>query len=181
MNNCSLNGEDIILLPEKQYYVIDALFLNDIRLGMGNVRFDKFDQDVEAKIFPHTVAPFAKFRFHENRFSISSIKKFLLLDTSSIENTVFSSDTGLILIIEESIMELFVTIFNYDDLVDSIHEIVNIDYWKDLTSSYPLGFIGLIIAPGIGSGYEFEGSGIYKIDTNTIPAHTESFTKNNRW
>lgn len=166
MNNFSLNGEDVMLLPEKQYYVIDALFLNDIRLGMDNIQFDKFDQNIQEKIFPYAVAPFAKFRFHGNIFHINNIKKFSLIDSSTIENTVFSNDTGLILIIEESIMKSLIKIFNYDDLVDSINEIVNIDYWKDLASSYPLGFIGLILAPGIGSGYEFEGSGIYKIDTN---------------
>lgn len=36
-------------------------------------------------------------------------------------------------------------------------EDINFDFWDDIASKFPQNALGLILAPGIDSGYEFEG------------------------
>ena len=161
-NNISFKGENILLNAKKTYYVIDALYLNDIRAGFEDLNQDRLDQEIREKIFPYTDAPFAKVLLLNSVFHISNIKKANHNDLLSDEKSCFSSDTGLILLIEETLLASIIRNYNYEDLIDSLTEPINLDYWKNMTSILANG-IGLILAPGVGSGYDFEGSGFYKL------------------
>lgn len=164
MNNVSLKGEDLLLSAGKYYYLIDALYLGDIQAKYEYLRKDRLEQEIKEKVFPYTDAPFAKIKLSDGLFQIESISKIDFNDLSSNDKNCFSSDTGLILLIEESLFSTVVGICNYDNLVDSKIEEINSEYWTKITSKLPENTIGLILAPGIDSGYEFEGGGIYRIN-----------------
>jgi hypothetical protein len=164
MNNTSLMGEDITLCAGKNYYVIDALYLNDVKVGLSDLQKDKTDEKIAREIFPYTTAPFAKILMHRDSFQVHSIIKVRHEDLLPDGGNCFSSDTGLVLLIEQSHLISFVKAYNYDDLVDSHIEDINLGYWNNITSGINRNEIGLILAPGMGSGYEFEGSGLYKIN-----------------
>lgn len=166
MNNVSLKGEDIVLNSGKCYYVLDVLYLNDIRAEFDNLQKDKLDQEIMQKVFPYTDAPFAKIKLAENQFQVSCIKKIGVDKLSSDNRNCFTSDTGLILFVEESLFSIIVKICNYDDLVDSQVEEINSECWNKITSEFPDNELGLILAPGVNSGYDFEGGGVYSINQN---------------
>lgn len=166
MNNVSLKGEDILLSSGKCYYVFDALYLNDIQAEFDHLQKDKLDQEIVEKVFPYTDAPFAKIRLSKHRFQVGYIRKMNVDELSPDDKNCFSSDTGLVLLVEESLFSIIVKSCNYDDLVDSQVEEINSEYWRKVTSGFPNDDIGLILAPGVDSGYEFEGGGIYMIDQN---------------
>lgn len=162
-DNISLNGKDVFLFPKKYYYVIDALYLNNIKTDFHTLVKNRIEQEIKEKIFPYTDAPFAKVLISNSTFRIDNIKKAKYEELSSEKKNYFVSDTGLILLIEESYLALLLENYNYDDLVDSPTEDINMIYWRKITSKIPEGDIGLILAPGVDSGYEFEGGGVYKI------------------
>ncbi|UII32808.1 hypothetical protein LVD17_03045 [Fulvivirga ulvae] len=162
-NNISLKGEDIKLDIGSQYYVIDALYLNELKEGIDNLQRDILDEEIESKIFPYTEAPFAKVIPSKDSFQVRSIKKADREELPSEERYYFSCDTELILFIKESQLEPFIKKYNYDDLVDSLTEEINSEHWKQITEGILQNDIGLILSPGIDSGFEFEGSGFYKI------------------
>jgi len=163
MNNVSCNGEELILKPYKIYYIIDALYLNNIKEDINNLDLNQLDNEIKEKIFPYSYAPFAKVTFSKEHFRIKDIKKADYDELTTEDTNYFSSDTGLILLIEESLFITFIKDYDYEELVDSMVDVINYEYWKKITSSFDSNKIGLILSPGINSGYEFEGSGFYKI------------------
>ncbi|MEZ4772744.1 MAG: hypothetical protein R3D00_06130 [Bacteroidia bacterium] len=164
MNNVSTNGESLSLLPEKRYYVIDALYLNDIKDKINSLDQANLDQEIREKVFafPRTDTPFVKYASNRNIFSIEQIKK-VNYNEEMAKDTIFSTDTGMILLIEQGILIDFMQNFDYDTLTDSLTDLIDIKYWDELTNRYAPGLVNLAIAPGIQSGFDFEGSGTYKI------------------
>lgn len=161
MRNISKKGEDIKLISDKNYYVIDALYLNSIKLEITNLDVYLLDKEIEDKIFPYTDAPFAKITT-KGFFQVQNIKKTNRDGINPNDKNYFSSDTGLIVFIAEEILLEFLIVYDYDILVETITD-DNFSYWDDIISKFNLNSLGLIFAPGIGSGYQFEGSGFYKI------------------
>jgi hypothetical protein len=81
----------------------------------------------------------------------------------NINTSSFSTDTGLIVIIEKSIFSDFVNLFDYNKLVDSDTTLLNKDYWAQLQKNFGEHKCGVILAPGAKSGFDFDGSGLYEI------------------
>jgi len=168
MRNVSIKGEDIRLISGKCYYIIDALYLNNIKLGIATLNISIFDPEVEEKIFPYTEAPFAKITSSRGLFHVMNIKKASYENIDSSDRNYFSSDTGLVAFVSEEILLRLLPSYDYNTLVDTITEDLNFKYWDDLASNFNMNDLGLILAPGINSGYEFEGSGIYKIEMGVV-------------
>jgi len=166
MNNISLKGEDLLLSSGKYYYVLDVLYLNDIQAEFDHLQKDKLDQEIVEKVFPYTDAPFAKIILSKDLFQVGYIKKMDFDELSPDDKNCFTSDTGLVLLVEESLFSTIVKSCNYDDLVDSQDEEINSEYWTKITSDLPNQDIGIIHAPGIDSGEELEGGGIKRINQN---------------
>ncbi len=165
MKHISLQGEDIALDINKTYVVIDALYLDDIKHEIDSLNITNLLDEIREKVFPFTDIPFAMIMMKEaNLFPIQNIYQ---IDYDSISDSdrraCLASDTGLLVFIDENLIYEFTKNFSYDDLVDSTVHPVDIDYWNDITSSFDQSKLGLVLAPGIDSGYEFEGSGTYKI------------------
>jgi hypothetical protein len=163
MTNLSLNGEDIILNRGK-FIVIDALYLNDIKAKIDSLSTMDLGE-LRKTIFPYTDVPFAEIKIETTqRLKISQIQKVAYEKIADEDKSYcFSSDTGLIVFLKETLLKDFLIGYDYYQLVDSETEPVNRRYWLELTAKYEAGDTGLVLAPGIDSGYDFEGSGTYKI------------------
>ena len=65
MKNLSINDESLELCINKLYYLIDALYLNDIKTAvlLNNVSI----KDIRKQVFPYTDTPFALFKTRKKR------------------------------------------------------------------------------------------------------------------
>lgn len=167
MTNISMKGESLALKPNEVYIAIESLYLDKIKQEIHNLKKDDLLNEIKNKIFtfPYTDLPFAKFTIGNNRFAINKITKINYDKITDLDkDKCFSTDTGLIILLVPRLIEIFVQNYDYKSLVDSIIEPINLCYWKRITACIPSNEIGLILAPGINSGFEFEGGGVYKIN-----------------
>jgi hypothetical protein len=166
MVNMSLHGEDISIEVGKSYYVIDALYLQNIKEELPNISTSHdIEAEIKSKIFPYTEAPFAIIFFSNSgdllaRIKISQIKKG---DEENINAGSFSTDTGLIIMIERSIFLEFINLYDYNKLVEGDIELLNKDYWEQLQKNFGAHQCGVILAPRTRSEFDFDGSGLYEI------------------
>lgn len=164
IHNISLKGEDLSLNSNKVYLVIDALYLDDIKEKFDKLDISKFKDEVLTKVFPYTDAPFATISPSSNIFKLKNIKKGVYEHYSPEKENYFSSDTGLIIFIEKSILIEFIKHYTYDDLIgENLEEDINLNYWGNLTSKFNKNDIGLLLSPDMHSSFEFKGGGFYKI------------------
>ncbi len=166
MANISLKGEDILLEEGKTYFVIDALYVNNIKENLHILDRYNVEKEIREKVFPYTETPFMSIfiprRSDEQvKLSVSKIKRSKDGDDISLS---FSSDTGLIVFIEISRLIDFSYIFDYDTLVDSNTAPINVHYWEQIEYKFGSNNCGLMLSPGINKGFDFDGSGLYKIE-----------------
>ena len=168
MANISLKGEDILLEGGKSYFVIDALYLNDIKEKLPIL--DKFnvEQDIRKKAFPfpNTETPLASLSIPAGsseifRLGLSKIKTG---KNDKDPSTSFSSDTGLIVFIEKSRLLDFSRDFDYNQLVEAVVGPINISYWTEIENKFGFLNCALILSPGMNKGFDFDGSGLYRIE-----------------
>jgi hypothetical protein len=165
-NNISIKQEPISLGLNKLYFVIDALYLNDIKAEIKNLDVTDLINEIKKKVFPYTDTPFALYKTLKNEFKINNIKKVENEDLIKDKTLLFSSDTGLIIFIEVSVLNKFIELYDYDLLVNSDIEALNIDYWHKIVLGYDYESLALILSTGVNSGIEFEGSGLYQLETS---------------
>lgn len=160
MKNISINNEPLKLDIGQKYYIIDALYLSDIKDAV--LETNVLSTDIRTEVFPFTNTPFAQYKSSKNIFFVSQIIKIDYDDVTVDDFSFFSTDTGLIIFVLEDILMDFLQVFSYGDLVNSENELVNQKYWEELTSKFNVTDIGLIMA-SINSETDFDGSGTYKI------------------
>ena len=78
---------------------------------------------------------------------------------------IFGTDSGVICMIDYSKISMFLDIFNYDKFVDylNISQEMVYNYLKEIEMEIGNSF-AIISTPGLGKGYEFDGSGSYIIE-----------------
>ncbi|KFF12584.1 hypothetical protein [Flavobacterium hydatis] len=162
MKNISTKNEPLELDINKSYYIIDALYLNDIKDEFLNKNSLPKDNDIRNNVFPYTDTPFAKYKANKKTFFVSQIKKVDYDEVVLGDTSFFSTDTGLIILLLENILIEFIKNYNYEDLVDSKDELINENYWKGLTLKFNPTDIGLILSD-MNSENDFDGSGTYRI------------------
>lgn len=160
MKILSVNNESLELSIDKQYYVIDALYISEIKNEF--LKANTLPKDIRNEVFPYTDTPFAVYKPDSTIFYINQIIKVDYDDVVLEDLSFFSTDTGLIVFISESILIEFLKDFDYEDLVDSKNELINERYWKQIVSKFKLVDIGLVLADS-DSENGFDGSGTYKI------------------
>lgn len=158
MKNLSNNNEPLELSIGKQYYIIDALYLNEIKSEF--LKANILPKDIRNEVFPYTDTPYALYKPNESFFYLNQIIKVEYDEVVLNDFSFFSTDTGLIVFILEDILVEFLKDFNYEDLVNSENELINKKYWKQIVSKFKLTDIGLVLAD---SENNFDGSGTYKI------------------
>lgn len=160
MKNLSNNNEPLELSIGKQYYIIDALYLTEIKSEF--LKANILPKDIRNEVFTYTDTPFALYKPDESIFYVNQIIKVDYDEVVLTDFSFFSTDTGLIVFISEDILVEFLKYFNYEDLVDSENELINEKYWKQIVSNFKLTDIGLVLADS-DSQNDFDGSGTYKI------------------
>jgi len=158
MKNLSLNNEPLELNPGKSYFVIDALYLQEIKNELDG----KDIRNIRHEIFPYTETPYAELVFNRTTFLINQIKKVEYDEVIPDDYSFFSTDTGLIIFICEDILIKFLERYDFNDLVNSNDETININYWEDLASVFETADLGIILSY-IKPENDFDGSGTYKI------------------
>lgn len=162
MKNISIKNEPLELNITKSYYIIDALYLNDLKEELLKASSLPKDEEIRNNIFPYTDTPFAKYTANKNSFFVSQIKKVDYDEVILGDTSFFSTDTGLIIFILEDVLIEFIKDYNYEDLVDSEDELINENYWKILVSKFNSTDIGLILSD-MNSENDFDGSGTYRV------------------
>lgn len=166
IKNISENGTNLELRKGFKYLIIDALYLEEIKENLNiqkNLNFDELKKQIKEKVFPFNDTPFAEFYMKENQFRIETIKKMNNNNKISLEKQ-FSSDTGLVLLFTVSNFRFVLENFDYEKFTDSQLTLVNHNYWSNLIGVLEENTIGTIIAPGVNSGYDFEGGGTYCVN-----------------
>lgn len=163
MSNISIEGEKLIL-DKGCYFVIDGLYLNDVRdyIQSKEQKNDLTFDELKSEVFPYTDTPFAIIEINES--SEFDLKRFQKAEYQSISDCIhkyLSTDTGLLLLIKEGILVEFVKLYDFDKLVDL--DPIDTDYWSSIIKDFNDNDIGLIVSPGINSEYEFDGGGLYQI------------------
>ncbi|MCT4646086.1 MAG: hypothetical protein N4A74_13955 [Carboxylicivirga sp.] len=163
MKNVSQNGELVHLEPQVDYLVIDTLYLEDIKEYIENNN-DLFHlEEVRDHVFEFMEYPFAEIRVEDGEFLINRIIQVVDIAKVNDLSRCFASDSGLIILIKKSLFKEVVKNISYEMLTDHKSEILNLNYWEDLSTKYLLTDLALILAPGINCGFDFTGSGLYLI------------------
>jgi hypothetical protein len=84
-------------------------------------------EDIGTKVFPYTDFPFLEYSSNESYLKITQIKK-VDYDQINEKYIIFSTDTSVLIIVNERIFVDFLTRFDYNKLVDSNIEIINLEY-----------------------------------------------------
>ncbi len=161
--NISLNKEPIELECGIKYIIIDALYLNDIRQGLSCLNNNNISDEIRSKVFPYTDTPFAEYTPTTDIFTLNQIKKIDYGQLESVDKSILSTDSGVLIFINEKILIDFVSKYDYGEFVNSETELLNLDYWSSIVNNYNMQEIAVIVSPGINSGVEFDGSGSYRI------------------
>ena len=106
----------IQLENDKYYYAIDTIYLNTIKEDYKRICSQNIDSDLRNNVFKHTDFPFAKFYFNKNIFNLNYINCVNYNEVSLTDNSVFSTDTGLIIIFQEHLFEYFIREFAFKKL-----------------------------------------------------------------
>lgn len=163
MYNISEKG-DSIHLNKGEYIIIDGLYLNDIKIYFESTELGAISiEDFKKKIFPYNSIPFSIAKFSSDYiFNISQLQKVNYNEISDSYEKYLSTDTGLLIFINKNILQEFIVDYDFDKLVD--YSSLNYQYWSSLYKKFNNKNIGLILSPGLHSEYEFNGSGVYKVE-----------------
>lgn len=167
MFNISFNKEPVLLNKEKYYYVIDALYLMDIKESLQVINEKRAVNNenlniLVKKVFPYCRIPFALYKPHKTAFSLEQIKK-ISNNIEVVQDSYFATDTGLLVAIATDLLVDFSQRFDYYELINSENGLLNLVFWEQMVSHYDYKDAALIIAPGFDSGFDFDGSGSYEI------------------
>lgn len=167
MNNISTNGEPIRIEAGVRYIIIDAMYLNDIKEKELDINSVDYWQNAKDDLFPYTDSPFAVTVFTTDTLHINQIKKNDNEEFAE-DPSLFSTDTGLILILKDEILHSFIKIYDYEKLVDCmVADFLNAAYLQTLAGNFNLTDFAIVMAPGIDTGFDLDGSGIYSIVQNS--------------
>lgn len=161
--NVSIDGEPIQLCVDTEYIVIDPLYLSDIKEEMSIFDMENAYEVIKERVFPYTSEPFAEYKPNLSTFSVDKIKYADPEEDERYNKNSFDSDSGLVIFCNKDLLQKFIVLFDYDELVESDKEIISTQYWRQKTSRFSYSDFALILAPGIDSGYDFVGSGTYTI------------------
>lgn len=163
MLNISIESEKLIL-DKGYYFIIDGLYLNDVRdyIQSREQKNDLTFDELKSEVFPYTDTPFAIIEICESgEFDLMRFQKAEYDSISDCRNKYLSTDTGLLLFIKKRILVEFVERYDFDKLVDL--DPIDKDYWSSIIKDFNDNDIGLIVSPGINSEHEFDGGGLYQI------------------
>ncbi|UYZ59045.1 hypothetical protein [Hymenobacter latericus] len=173
LDNVSLSGESILLAPGQVYWIIDALYLAEAAEGGVEEHSNEVAMQVR-DLFPDCYAPFARITVPAGsepyKFSLTDVvhgdEKDAAFETEA--ESYFSTDSAVVVVLAETnVPALIRQRFSYDDLIEPLSDETDQEfgrrYWQQVISDFATHTAGLIFSPGIGSGFDFTGSGMYRV------------------
>ncbi|WP_139362148.1 hypothetical protein [Hymenobacter sp. CRA2] len=176
-----MNGEGLQLAPGHVYWLIDALYLAEIVEEAA--RLDRHELVESARrLFEWNPTPFARFELpaandlYELR--VADIVFGDEMDPAYAAQPLhyFSTDAAVLLVIAEMYVPLLIERgFTYEALLECqpseqpYHESFSGQYWQQLTTKFAPHTAGLIYCPGMNAGFDFIGSGFYRLRLSTSP------------
>lgn len=161
--NISINKEPLEVRAHAYYILIDGDYLNDLKCELSNLSADNLYLEARSRIFIYNDTPFAEFQTDFDVFTIDMIQQVDREVVDGDSQSFFSTDTGLLILCEEVFLRAFIESYDYEALIDHPSELIDEDYWGEITSHFPRGSFGIIVSPGINSGCDFIGSGLYRV------------------
>ncbi len=168
MSNISINGESLKLHSGKQYFLIDALYIDNIRQLIPGVDNSNLEHKILAEALPYAGCPYAKFYSGSNFFDIKRIKKISHDDAIAGDRSFFVSDTGVFVLVQHEVMIEFAEVFSFGDLFDFRNSSNGIDlfdkkYWDNIEAKFQFGEIGLIIPNEDINDDGYGGGGTFRV------------------
>ncbi len=158
MQNLSLKQEPIRLIPGKDYFFMDVLYLQELKDQFSSIDLTKDFFDTLKNVFPYMNFPCARYTVKEELFYPVQVKPIYYDDAEEGDVSVFVSDTGCIAVIQVEIIQDFVSIFDYDKLYDANYEEFDLEYLTQIEGKFEkhkFAIINLVDENGIGGGGVF--------------------------
>ncbi|MCC3159237.1 hypothetical protein LJ737_18490 [Hymenobacter sp. 15J16-1T3B] len=174
-DNVSMNGESLWLAPGLTYWLIDALYLTEI--VEESDRLNRQDLVASARrLFEWNPTPFARFELLPvgGPYELE-IADIVLGDEAGSAyaghpEQHFGTDSAVMVVVaEQNLLTLIERKFSYNDLIECAadeqpyHEVFSARYWQQVTAGIVPVTVGLIYSPGLGAGFDFVGSGFYRL------------------
>ncbi len=158
-------GEKLIYVnPGQLYYIMDAGYFNEIRVELKQINLDDFEHEIKQKVFPYCDAPFARFIAKSNTISVANIQ---YIDFEEVipqdDDIVFDTDIAILLVLSKSAFMDLVRSFDIDMLLSSIDDDPLNLYIKSIIDKYNANEVAIILCPGLDNGFDFVGSGTYRL------------------
>ena len=134
MRNISLNKEALTIEINRKYVIIDGLYINEINQRLLNLNYKLSIQEIRQIVFPYSDTPFAVYIPSKPFFKIEQIKK-----SNSIfkeKERLFSTDTGLLIVVAETLFINLIQLFDYYELVNTLIEPINLTFWDSISKNY---------------------------------------------
>ena len=178
MQLISLDGETIVFnVPSKCFFVFDILYCEDLK------KFKDFFEDVNfifnlkqgniEYCYVDLALYFIKEECNALSINISDIKNYTI-QLSDVNLNSISTDTGVIALVDKSMISLFLDLFSYDDFVDTLDTLTfptELIKYLDMLNKNLSNNFAIISTPGIDKGFDFTGSGSYIIKNDCIKSH----------
>lgn len=169
MNIISLSGEDVRLFsPSNKLIIFDILYVEDIK--EKKISFDKLRpiKQIESEVFEWSDGMLlGEYNISDKCKSLNISLKDIKYYTENINvpsNNVFGTDTGVIVIIDWSSINIFLNLFDYDDFIEIITDRNEVKrYIKQISDMIGSSF-SIISTQGVDKGNDFIGSGRYYIE-----------------
>lgn len=164
MKNISfLNGDLIKLEIGQSYIIIDALYLMDIKESINKIDPIRLIDSTREIIFPYTDIPFAEYKSNLSFFNLNDLKKVDYEEVDKSNASFLCTDTGLLIFVNEKILLKFIKLFDYNELVNSLIDVINIEYWDKLTNQYKETDLGIMMSQSNNKNEILNGGGTYKV------------------
>ena len=146
--------------------LIDSLYLSDIKAEVDAIDKKNWETDIRSRIFPYTKTPFTLFEFND-LISPKELGPHNIMranNETDEPSRCFSTDTGLLVVFRTDFLFELISYLDYDELVDTPDVSgINVKYWDAIEDEFEKECCGLILSPGVDSGFDFEGSGLFKL------------------
>jgi hypothetical protein len=171
--NYSVKGESVSFCPQGNLiFILDILYVQDIKLHISELSrcMTSFEnlQNLFANIFPYSggtsVAIYPTIPNQGKTIAVEQIKKQEFIPNSL---KLFGSDSGIIAIVDKNIFVKFCELFNYDDFVENLSDTQHNSFLEKINQLIGFNY-AIIVNPGMGKGYEFDGGGLYSLETALV-------------
>lgn len=163
------NGSKLHLQPFGRYLVMDAMYFAACKAHIEIIVFADFLDEIRKKVFVYTDIPCSYCQLGDDGiFCIEWIKDASDDDVKLAKDQCFCSDCGMLIFVAADLVEEVLSRLDFDRLTESLVLGINFEYWNSFVATFADKSVALVFAPGMDSGFDFQGSGQYCLE----PSHS---------